>query len=197
MINLIVYYSSNTNYTKRFAEKLDIPSVRIPVSSKEDIPVITEPYVLLIPTYGGGVSVDHTHSNHNAIYKIDPEWEPPKNWSVRLQEETGRMIIKAPKFYRSGDKITIPVTLEEPKDLMEPVLPQIYKFLDHADNASWMRGVISSGNTNFGEDYGIAADKISMLYNVPSLYRYELLGNEQDVQTVMDGIKQMNNMKNM
>lgn len=191
MVNLIVYYTSNTGYTEKFVNKLGFPSVRIPVSSKEDIPVIQEPYVLIIPTYGGGVSVDSAKKTHDALYTLPEGWEPPKGWDVRIRETTGQIIVEAPRFYRPGDTMNIPIVLEHPENHMEPVLPQIYKFLDYQDNARWMRGVIAGGNRNFGEDYGVAADKISALYDVPSLYRYELLGTAQDVDIVKKGISSL------
>lgn len=188
MTNLVVYYSSNTGYTERFVNKLGIPSVKIPVSSKEDMPVVSEPYVLIIPTYGGGVHVDKSQGAVNALYSLPEGWTPPDGWNVRIRETTGQIIVEAPKYYRDGDTMNIPIVLKQPKDYMEPLLPQIYRFLDHKDNATWMRGVISSGNKNFGEDYGVAADKVSDLYGVPSLYRFELLGTDEDVKIVRDGI---------
>ena len=48
---LLVYYSSMSLNTHRFAMSLDVRSVRIPISMKEDLPTITEPYVLISPTY--------------------------------------------------------------------------------------------------------------------------------------------------
>lgn len=50
----IVYFSSVTENTKRFVEKLDIPSVRIPVYRKDDPLSVDREYVLILPTYGGG-----------------------------------------------------------------------------------------------------------------------------------------------
>lgn len=48
---LIVYFSSPTGNTKRFVDSLEIDNVRIPVSAKEEFPTMTEPYVLVSPTY--------------------------------------------------------------------------------------------------------------------------------------------------
>lgn len=53
MANL-VYFSSVSGNTKRFVEKLGIDALRIPLYSRDEPLVITEPYVLLVPTYGGG-----------------------------------------------------------------------------------------------------------------------------------------------
>jgi protein involved in ribonucleotide reduction len=53
MTNL-VYFSSISGNTKRFIEKLGRPAVRIPLHSREDALRVDEPYVLVVPTYGGG-----------------------------------------------------------------------------------------------------------------------------------------------
>ena len=50
----VVYFSSTSGNTHRFVEKLDVPARRIPLHAK-DAPLMAEdPYVLIVPTYGGG-----------------------------------------------------------------------------------------------------------------------------------------------
>jgi protein involved in ribonucleotide reduction len=53
MTNL-VYFSSVSGNTKRFIEKLGRPAARIPLHAREDTLHAEEPYVLVVPTYGGG-----------------------------------------------------------------------------------------------------------------------------------------------
>lgn len=65
---------------------------------------------------------------------------------------------------------------------------QVIKFLNDERNRSRIRGVISGGNTNFGEAYCIAGDIISAKCSVPHMYRFELLGTSRDVQKVKDGL---------
>ncbi|WP_416443940.1 class Ib ribonucleoside-diphosphate reductase assembly flavoprotein NrdI [Leucobacter sp. HNU] len=50
----LVYFSSISGNTHRFVEKLGWPALRIPLYSREDPLVVTDPFVLLLPTYGGG-----------------------------------------------------------------------------------------------------------------------------------------------
>jgi protein involved in ribonucleotide reduction len=51
----LVYFSSVSENTHRFVAKLDIPAIRIPVQGRiEDPEFVQEPYVLVLPTYGGG-----------------------------------------------------------------------------------------------------------------------------------------------
>ena len=66
---------------------------------------------------------------------------------------------------------------------------QVIKFLNDSHNRSLCRGVISSGNTNFGEAYCLAGDIIAGKLGVPFLYRYELLGTPTDVVRVKEGLE--------
>ena len=50
----IVYFSSISGNTHRFVEKLGLPAQRIPLYAKDDPLYVDEPYVLVVPTYGGG-----------------------------------------------------------------------------------------------------------------------------------------------
>lgn len=53
MANL-VYYSSSSENTHRFVQKLGLPSTRLPVDAASEPPTVDEPFVLVLPTYGGG-----------------------------------------------------------------------------------------------------------------------------------------------
>ena len=51
----IVYFSNHSGNTKRFVEKLDNTSIRIPITWDPASPVyVKDEYVLMVPTYGGG-----------------------------------------------------------------------------------------------------------------------------------------------
>ena len=123
----LIYFSSVSNYTHKFVEKLGIPAQRIPLRKGDIFVPPTEPYVLITPTYGGG----------------DGKGAVPK---------------------------------------------QVIKFLNDETNRSLLRGVIGSGNTNFGAAYGLAADVISSKCQVPVLYKFELMGLDEDVITVKNGL---------
>ena len=57
-------------------------------------------------------------------------------------------------------------------------------------NGSLIRGVISAGNTNFGEAYCLAGDIISTKCQVPHMYKFELFGTPRDVTRVHDGLEE-------
>ncbi|WP_010532626.1 class Ib ribonucleoside-diphosphate reductase assembly flavoprotein NrdI [Brachybacterium squillarum] len=93
-----------------------------------------------------------------------------------------------------------PLVMDEEFVLMVPtygggnghgaVPKQVIRFLNDERNRSRIRGVISGGNTNFGEAYCLAGDIISAKCRVPHMYRFELLGTPRDVQKVHDGLEE-------
>ena len=127
MTNL-VYFSSVSGNTKRFIEKLGRPAARIPLHARDDALHAEEPFVLVVPTYGGG-------DGHGAVPK------------------------------------------------------QVIRFLNEEQNRRFIRGVISAGNTNFGEHFCLAGEIISRKCRVPHLYRLEVFGTPEDVDRVSDGLE--------
>ena len=134
MLNKVVYFSSATNNTHRFVQKLGLESIRIPMRVKDEQPIVNHPYVLIVPTYGGGASIMGRES--------------------------------------------------------KPIPVQVDKFLSIEENAKNMKAVIAGGNSNFGSDYCKAGDLISSRYGVPYVYRFELMGNSDDVKIVLEGLSE-------
>lgn len=128
-MSTLVYFSSATNNTHRFVEKLGVHAHRIPLRRGESDLVVDQEYVLIVPTYGGG----------------DGRGAVPK---------------------------------------------QVIRFLNNTVNRSLIRGVIASGNMNFGQGYGLAGDIVAAKCQVPFLYRFELMGTTEDVQRVQEGLGQ-------
>lgn len=50
----LIYFSSASNNTHRFVEKLGLDAVRLPLHTRDETHLATEPFVLVVPTYGGG-----------------------------------------------------------------------------------------------------------------------------------------------
>jgi len=126
----LVYYSTRSENTHRFAQKLNRGAVRIPMRYRQEGMIrVSRPYVLMFPTYGGG-----------------------------------------------NDAGAVPAPVKA--------------FLNDPQNRSLIRGVITSGNTNFGTAYCAAGPMIAEKCGVPELYRYELLGTPTDVIKVNNGLDQ-------
>jgi protein involved in ribonucleotide reduction len=125
---VIVYFSSVSEFTHRFVQKLGLPSTRIPLSGSEaERFSVSEPYVLITPTYGAN----------------------------------GRGFV--------------------PK--------QVVRFLNTEGNRILCRGVVASGNTNFGSEFCLAGPIISQKLGVPLLHTFELAGMPEDVEAVLEGMK--------
>lgn len=69
MEEFIVYYSTKSNNTHRFVQKLGFPNERIPLMGEGKLSVQKD-YVLIVPTYaGGGTNKDNTLSFKGAVKK--------------------------------------------------------------------------------------------------------------------------------
>ena len=66
---------------------------------------------------------------------------------------------------------------------------QVIRFLNDERNRRLIRGVVSAGNTNFGDAFCLAGDIISRKCNVPHLYRLEVFGTPEDVERVNAGLE--------
>ena len=54
-MSILVYYSSPSENTHRFVQKLGLPALRIPTHPVDADPfIVDQPYILVVPTYGGG-----------------------------------------------------------------------------------------------------------------------------------------------
>lgn len=59
-----------------------------------------------------------------------------------------------------------------------------------------LRGVLVSGNRNWGEYFGLAGDTIATTYNVPLLHKFELAGNDEDVRIFKERLAMMCDITN-
>lgn len=67
----------------------------------------------------------------------------------------------------------------------------VIKFLNNETNRSLLRGVISTGNRDYGHTYCVAGDIISSKCNVPHLYKLEMFGTDEDVNNVRNIISKV------
>lgn len=68
---------------------------------------------------------------------------------------------------------------------------QVKTFLNNEVNAKLLRGVIATGNRNFGKDYAMAGKIIAHRFSVPLLYELELAGTKEDIDFVSQIIQQL------
>ncbi|MGJ3548691.1 class Ib ribonucleoside-diphosphate reductase assembly flavoprotein NrdI [Bacillus subtilis] len=56
-------------------------------------------------------------------------------------------------------------------------------------NKNKIRGVAVSGNKVWGDNYGLAGDKLSAKFHIPLLLKFELSGTKQDLQKIIQEVK--------
>ena len=111
----------------------------------------------------------------------------------RFVSKLGREVARIPLFAKDA-----PLLATRPFVLVVPtyggtggegsVPKQVIRFLNNPQNRKLLRGVIGAGNTNFGDNYCLAADIIAAKCQVPHLYRFELMGTPEDVARVNKGL---------
>lgn len=97
-------------------------------------------------------------------------------------------------------KVQCPV-IDEPYVLICPtyadddgskaVPKQVIRFLNNPVNRRHIKGVIASGNRNFGEMFAYSGTVISKKCGVPCLYKFELSGTYTDVNNVKKGMERL------
>ena len=75
-------------------------------------------------------------------------------------------------------------TYDQPRGGFTP--RPVQQFLE--EHAHLMVGVLGLGNRNFGEKYCQAAHDISKQFNVPVLWRIEIMGSQEDLAIVDSGM---------
>lgn len=59
------------------------------------------------------------------------------------------------------------------------------------NNAELLRGVVASGNRNFGKVFAVAGRLLAEEYDVPLVHTFELSGTDEDVRIVNDFIERV------
>ena len=81
----LVYFSSVSENTHRFVMKLGVPAIRIPLRGRIEV---DQPYVLVLPTYGGGRAAPDLDLMSNAAGYV------PKQVIAFLNDPHNRALIR-------------------------------------------------------------------------------------------------------
>ena len=55
-MNPLVYFSSLSENTHRFIARVGLPALRIPIAEDQPVLKVAQPFILVVPSYGGGSS---------------------------------------------------------------------------------------------------------------------------------------------
>jgi protein involved in ribonucleotide reduction len=67
----------------------------------------------------------------------------------------------------------------------------VVNFLNIEQNRNLLRGIVGTGNTNFGVHYCKAAEIVAVKTGAPLLYRVEITGTPDDVIQVQERLSQL------
>lgn len=108
----------------------------------------------------------------------DVSWRIPLDWDDENPYLHSReFVIVLPTYGAGRGDFVIPT--------------QVKKFLNIQSNREMLRGVIGTGNTNFGEHFCKAAEMISDKTGVPLIGKIEIFGTEDDVNTITERLRKL------
>lgn len=83
-----------------------------------------------------------------------------------------------------SEEVNEPYILFTYTDGMGDIPYEVDTFLQSGKNKDFIKGVVCSGDKNYGDCYCGAGDKISEQYGVPCFYKLENDGTDEDVANV-------------
>lgn len=86
-------------------------------------------------------------------------------------------VLVVPTYGSGEEKTTVP--------------KQVIKFLNNPENRKHIKGVVATGNTNFGSSYGLAGDIVSKKLGVPLIQRIEIMGTPEDITQLKERLTQL------
>lgn len=111
---------------------------------------------------------------------------------IAYHSKTGNVKKFVEKLGLKSIEITESLILKEPFILITYTIgfgeiPKIVeKFLN--GNKEYIKAVACSGNRNWGKKYCKAGDLISNQYSVPMILKFELTGNQEDIEKFKQGV---------
>lgn len=111
----------------------------------------------------------------------------------RLVEKLDVTTIEIPLKHKGTFLVDTPYVLAFPTyggGHMEGAIPPPVKdFLNVAENRALIRGVIATGNTNFGDAFCLGGRKVAHKCRVPLLRTVEVFGTPEDVEALKQALR--------
>ena len=103
-------------------------------------------------------------------YRIPLDWDDSNPY-----QHLSDYVLVVPTYGSGNDRHTIP--------------KQVKKFLNIPENRDHLKGVIGTGNTNFGEHFCAAAIMIAKKVGVPLIGKVEVFGTPEDITRIKEGLR--------
>lgn len=95
-----------------------------------------------------------------------------------------------PEFRMDEPFILITPTYEE------AITAPVNDFLDYANNADHLQGIVGTGNRNFAELFIFTAKDLAAEYHAPIVYAFEFSGTPRDVANFKKVVNQLESQRN-
>ena len=113
-------------------------------------------------------------------------WSSNSGGTRRVAEALATKTVELADYDGTSPYVLLTPTYDQPRGGFTP--RPVQTFLDK--HAHLMVGVLGLGNRNFGEKYCQAAHDISKQFNVPVLWRIEIMGSQEDLAVVDSGMRE-------
>ena len=113
-------------------------------------------------------------------------WSSNSGGTRRVAEALATKTVELAGYDGTSPYVLACPTYDQPRGGFTP--KPVQQFLE--EHAHLMVGVLGLGNRNFGEKYCQAAHDISKRFNVPVLWRIEIMGSQEDLAIVDSGMSE-------
>ena len=113
-------------------------------------------------------------------------WSSNSGGTRRVAEALATKTAELSDYDGTSPYVLLTPTYDQPRGGFTP--KPVQTFLN--EHAHFMVGVIGLGNRSFGDKFCMGAHDISKQFNVPVLWRIEIMGSEDDYRTIDGGMKQ-------
>ena len=113
-------------------------------------------------------------------------WSSNSGGTRRVAEVLNTNTVELAEYDGTSPYVLACPTYDQPRGGFTP--KPVQQFLE--EHAHLMVGVLGLGNRNFGEKYCQAAYDISKQFNVPVLWRIEIMGSQEDLAIVDSGMSE-------
>ena len=113
-------------------------------------------------------------------------WSSNSGGTRRVAEALATDTVELADYDGASPYVLMTPTYDQPRGGFTP--KPVQQFLE--ERAHLMVGVLGLGNRSFGDKFCMGAHDISKQFNVPVLWRIEIMGSQEDLAIVDSGINE-------
>ena len=113
-------------------------------------------------------------------------WSSNSGGTRRVAEALSTNTVELAEYDGTSPYVLMTPTYDQPRGGFIP--KPVQQFLE--EYAHLMVGVIGLGNRSFGDKFCMGAHDISKQFNVPVLWRIEIMGSQEDLTVVDSGMRE-------